>query len=623
MAAKTPEKNMKPKQRRGRHETPYASIGAYNRERLEEQIRELWRTSDWTQTEIAEKLGTNQSKVSLTVRGIQRKFIAATKDYRSNPTKSLEEMDEDAQRGFKDFAFFRERYLGRSLPAFQEGVVAEITEGDHDRILYLWPPTFGKTSFISVDYTLWQIVRDRNIRILILSKAEGLAKDILREIKWNLQYNEDLIEAYGEFFDEQVWRADAIIVAGRTKPLKDPTVASTSAGKHIVGRRADLLIVDDLCDGSNSALPEKREELSKWFHEEAETRIEPNTGICVVVGTRFSPHDLYGELKAAVLDTDNSPIWKTTIFRAHDDNKCVKDEDGNVVDHGGYPDGCLLWPERMGHDKLIRQRSSMGHSKFDFVYQQFDMPAEDAMCRREWIYGGVDPVNGEFKNGCLDQDRELWQNPEGAEGILLVGIDPSAEHWAAFTAWLYDRNTNIWHLVGAERRERLQSPQYTKIMNDFWELASQRLGRFVHEYTVESVGAFKFLLQDRDNKEWKQRVGAKVSPFETHMQNKYDPHFGVMSLGPEFEMGRVRIPYKGVETRMKVQPFIDEATLYPHGSTSDMLMSFWFPWHRQARLRSKTPTVIGGTPESNNGIVFGGINHGAYWNKGKRLVRTR
>jgi hypothetical protein len=70
-------------------------------------------------------------------------------------------------------------------------------------------------------------------------------------------------------------------------------------------------------------------------------------------------------------------------------------------------------------------------------------------------------------------------------------------------------------------------------------------------------------------------TGQRFIPHTTH-QNKNDPKYGLESIGDLFRQGRVRIPWRDLQTRHIMQPLINEAVRYPDYDTTDLIMSTWF-----------------------------------------------
>ena len=123
-------------------------------------------------------------------------------------------------------------------------------EQQHDKnllITILAPRSHSKSTAFTVNYPLWEIGRDPNIRILIVSATNTQAIAFLREIKSQMTRNPRYRRVFGDLFPENILQADKwtdteIIVRRTDASKKDATVAVTSVGGPVLGRRADIII---------------------------------------------------------------------------------------------------------------------------------------------------------------------------------------------------------------------------------------------------------------------------------------------------------------------------------------------------------------------------------------------
>lgn len=96
-----------------------------------------------------------------------------------------------------------------------------------------------------------KILKDPNIRIVVLMATGVLARDTLRVIKGHL--TNPRIEALFGKQKGPIWGRDAIEVAGRTQTnMREPTVLAVGVEGTIVGYHFDLALIDDLVDWKTS-----------------------------------------------------------------------------------------------------------------------------------------------------------------------------------------------------------------------------------------------------------------------------------------------------------------------------------------------------------------------------------
>lgn len=163
------------------------------------------------------------------------------------------------------------------------------------RQLHLWPRGHFKSSMITVGYVIYQICKNPNIRILISNANLQNAKSFLREIKGHFERNEKLRSIIGDQVNrEDKWTDSEIIVKGRSKNLKEPTIQVAGVGQSLVSQHYDLIIPDDIVNTESVNTPEQIEKTKIWF-KLCLSLLDPS-GEVVVIGTRYHFDDLYAWL---------------------------------------------------------------------------------------------------------------------------------------------------------------------------------------------------------------------------------------------------------------------------------------------------------------------------------------
>ena len=157
----------------------------------------------------------------------------------------------------------------------------------------LLPRNHLKSSIVTIAYTIQQILKNPNIRVLIGNGVWDIARDFLDEIRGHLELSQ-LKYIFGEFVSAR-WNADEIIVRQRTKPLKEPTIMTTGVEAETTGGHYDLIILDDLMGLQNSQTPEQREKV-KRFRRSMINLLEPRNGTLLEIGTRWHLDDTFAEI---------------------------------------------------------------------------------------------------------------------------------------------------------------------------------------------------------------------------------------------------------------------------------------------------------------------------------------
>jgi hypothetical protein len=224
--------------------------------------------------------------------------------------------------------------------------------------------------------------------------------------------------------------------------------------------------------------------------------------------------------------------------------------------------------------------------RFTVVYQQDDFDSGSALVQRVWVDGGRG-ADGVDYPGCWDVNRGLAEVPAGLSPPVfsILTADPSPSKFWAIQWWLYHPDTEQRFLMDSIR-QAMDAPDFldwnqnlgafTGILEEWWR-RSVDLGVPITTAIFESNAAARFVLQYEHVKRWQALRGVGVVPHETH-RNKSDPNFGVQTIAPHYQFGRVRLPGKQHADMGRVvsMRLVDEVCRWPEGSTDDQVMAHWF-----------------------------------------------
>jgi len=137
--------------------------------------------------------------------------------------------------------------------------------------------------------------------LAIIGKNDTESEGIMQVIQAELVDNEELISDFGPFKpgqeENKPWALGRMSVAKRTRRAKEATITTFGSGaKTVLGYRTDWTICDDVITEKNSSTPEQRQKIKDWFNLCVSTGPEHYTSRLTVVGTRFDPADLYGDI---------------------------------------------------------------------------------------------------------------------------------------------------------------------------------------------------------------------------------------------------------------------------------------------------------------------------------------
>jgi hypothetical protein len=430
-----------------------------------------------------------------------------------------------------DFPEFCEKYLGRPLPLHHLrawDVIRGLPPRDmHDSMQYQpgndpgrnliinFPPDHAKSTVWNVQYPLWRLVKDPDIRVITVSKNQGMAKKFLSQIKFYLN-NENLYpELHAAFApkggwksaeksDGLAWRENMIYISGRTQAEKDPTVEALGIGGQIYGARADLIILDDIEDYSSAGLYESH---AAYIGQDVFSRLDKEHGQLIVLGTRVGVMDIYRYLRDEAKDEDGEPFYSYFAQPAILDGE-----------HGHSSEWKVLWPERMTPKAIASAKAAMTDPRrFQFVYQQHDVstyatfPAEavEAAINRRRFHGPM-------------HVGASGHRPKGMHGLYVVGSwDPASS--AGYNAMIVagtDRDTqhrwvmDVWNKKGALPGECIQ------LLKD-WTVTYG-----INEWRIEKNAVQSFITQLPEIRDFLSGHGCRLVEHQT-TNNKWDPSMGV------------------------------------------------------------------------------------------------
>lgn len=499
-----------------------------------------------------------------------------------------------------DFPAFSEKYLGVRVFDHMLNVVdlmedreprwlpagMTYTKADPDLLVVNMPPEHSKTTTITINYTTYRIADDPNIRVIIVSKTQAMARKMLSAIKNRLTHPKyvDLIADYGPpgGFDHnaEAWNQDRIYVSGdiRDSGEKDPTVEVLGIRGHIYGARADLIILDDCVDGTNAHEYQKQID---WIQTEVLSRLGAG-GKLLIVGTRLASKDLYAELLKGDYYPDGESPWTLltmpAILQADDDpTKWVTLwPKSNVpeVTKGAFrePDENGLYPKWDG-PALAKKRARMSPAHWARVYQQQQVSGSEIF----------DPdaiaasINGNRRPGLIPRGMANVR-PEGMDGLVVVaGLDPaSPSGYVAACVIGLDPKTQKRYILDIWNKTGMTPDDIRALIRNWTEKYN------ILEWRIEKNAFQTMLTQDREVREFLAGRGAILREHHTGA-NKWDADYGVTSLTMLFAGWRegnqlVELPQStGSEA---VKTFIEQLVTWmpdaPKGHKTDTVMAFWF-----------------------------------------------
>lgn len=165
-------------------------------------------------------------------------------------------------------------------------------EAPTKRKLICVPRGTFKSSIGVVGFSIWSLLVNPDLRILIDSEIYDNSKNFIREIRAKLELPRMTL-LFGDFRSNQ-WAEGSMTIKQRRKILKEASITASGVGTGKTGQHYDMIIHDDLNSKKNSETPEQRQKVIN--HYKLNTSILEPHGTMVVIGTRYASDDVIGHI---------------------------------------------------------------------------------------------------------------------------------------------------------------------------------------------------------------------------------------------------------------------------------------------------------------------------------------
>ena len=478
-------------------------------------------------------------------------------------------------------------------------------QGDPGMLIVNTPPEHAKSTTITVNYVTYRVCQDPNIRVIIVSQTQEMAKRFLRAIKDRLaganqsykKLQHDFAPDGGFDANSASWTADSIYVNAEARDSGEatPTVQALGMNGQIYGNRADLIILDDTVTGKNAHEFEKQID---WIQREVINRLTYPGGTLLLVGTRLAPVELYSEIQKpewygqdeespwtyltqpAVLEFAESPDdW--TVLAPWTNRPPVSLGARRLVE----PNADGLYPWHSGR-ALARRRATSSALNWKMVYQQ-EQVVEDAIFPADKVAASIDGMRA----AGLMSPGAPGHRPHGMDGLYVVGgFDPAITGHAAAVVLGVDRMSGMRYVLDVWTAPN-QKPD-----DLFNKLKDWTVKYHMHEWVIEKNAMNLMVTQNRDLRNF---LGSRGTVLKEHFTgaNKNDADFGVASMSMLFDgakegRGLIRLPSRSQNEGTKA--LVEQLTTwFPQSKAKqDTVMALWFAETRARELVNDIESVF-------------------------------
>lgn len=418
------------------------------------------------------------------------------------------------------------------------------------QLLIELPRSTFKSSMVTVGYTVWRIVNNPDIRILLVNATYPMVTKFISQIQDQLKKNPQILEIYGDLSaDAEIWNENTIkLKTDHSYKTKEPTLFGYGMQGNLVSAHYDVILLDDVVNWDNVATLDQLEKTKDFYRSCIDLLDPPSPDLVrgiVVIGTPYHYADLY----AWIENKDNDVHKYFAIMR-------------KPAFTGDWDEGDLLFPDRLDWKRLRYLRSVEGPTHFASQYMLVPMLSEDSIFKYDFRYYEEDDL-------------------KGMDVLTFMTVDPafSTEKSADQTAMVVisvDKN-NTWYvrdvLVGRwNPNDFIRELMY---MDEKWKPMS------IGIETVAFQKALAVFLREEVRRQHKNPLPIKELRPETGRTSgmSVSKEYRIQSLEPRYAEGMI---YHNKSLKYN-EALEDQLRRFPHNDKDDIIdalayhVAFAFP----------------------------------------------
>lgn len=347
-----------------------------------------------------------------------------------------------ARESFVDFA----KYIEPQEPPARHHVLLcraldKVANGELKRLMILMPPGCAKSTYATVRFPAYYLGRNQRNGVITASYGDELASHFGGKVR-NLIAGNRCRNVFG------LSLAADTRAKGEWNTAEGGFFYAAGVGGGVTGRRADLLIADDLIKGRQDAdSPTIRNKAWDWWRAEFRSRGKEGYAL-VLITTRWHEDDIAGRVLPEIWDGESGPVvdrngetWEVICMPA-------KARAGDML---GRAPGEYIWPEYYSREHWQQAELIQGPRNWLSLYQQVPSAEEGLNFKREWIrrYSALPERLNYYVSG------DFAVTPDGGDFTELAvwGVD-NAKNIYAVDWWSGQETADVWcsALVGLVKR---------------------------------------------------------------------------------------------------------------------------------------------------------------------------
>lgn len=285
-----------------------------------------------------------------------------------------------------------------------------VWSGECTRLIINVPPRSAKSICVTIAFTAWLLGHDPRKRIMAISYANELSVTHAAAFRSVVKSN-----WYRRLFP------DFAIAANRGHEIRTTEHGyryASSIGGSVLGRGADLIVIDDPINGLEAALSAAaRRRVQAFYDNTLYSRLnDRSTGAIVIVMQRLHEDDLVGH----VLEKEDWEVLSIPAIAPED--CCYRIGEGQEALYHRRQ-GEIMHAGRDTFAQLETTKRNLGSLNFSAQYQQNPLPAEGQTIKRDWLhYYDERPAEFDLKVASWDTASTKAEHSDWSVGMIWGAV---------------------------------------------------------------------------------------------------------------------------------------------------------------------------------------------------------
>ncbi len=293
----------------------------------------------------------------------------------------------------------------KDLEPYPHGAFTEHLQQNISQNTNVLPRGYFKTTTSTKSGSIFLIINNPNIRILICNATATNAELFLKEIKAHFESNDLFRGLFSELipsnWKEIPWSNNKMQVV-RSETWSEPTIYAVGTETNVTSGHFNVIIKDDLVNEDHLTSPEmmsKPIEWEKMSHSLYVPETDPGKKLDWSTGTRWSYFDYMADR------LENTPKEQQFVLSCYDE------------------EGKSTFPEKFPEKELDRIKIAQGPKVFGAQYLNNPLPGELAVFKEEWLKYYDNVPEGEPMRKYMMVDPAISEaKTADNRAIIVVGV---------------------------------------------------------------------------------------------------------------------------------------------------------------------------------------------------------